>query len=101
MFFDQWLIYVPTEWCQSLTVLSGQRAALSFLTHLQAFIASALHYVEGITKATGEDRLALRKLWQSQTLEDKEEQANEDEGEQTTVKAQSEHLDGPIRLVAC
>ncbi|KAF8812373.1 hypothetical protein BYT27DRAFT_7087741 [Phlegmacium glaucopus] len=61
------------KWCHQLTIVSRERAARAFMTHLKAFAVSIHSYVQGIGDVTAIDREALREKWESQGFDQPEE----------------------------
>ena len=61
------------KWCHQLTIVSRERAARAFMTHLKAFTVSIGSYVQGIGDVTAIDRQALREKWESQGFDQPEE----------------------------
>lgn len=70
------------KWCHSLTVSSRERAARNFLTQLKTFANSVKTYVQGIGEVTDLDREVLREKWESNLLD------NEDEDDEDDLYAQ-------------
>ena len=52
-------------WCHELTLLLHEKAALTLLTQLQAFVHSFSSFVEGTPGLTEEDAVALADAWES------------------------------------
>jgi len=61
------------KWCHQLTIVSRERAARAFMTHLKAFAVSIHSYVQGIGDVTAIDREALREKWESQGFDQPDE----------------------------